>query len=503
MKLNEKHLLLAGIILEGFLVTGIEISSSLLFKPYFGSSSEIWTYILGITMLALAFGYFAGSRLSKKANSERKLFFLFLFLGINILLVPFISKGLNRSMLEFDLVGILFLSVSCVIFPPLFLLGCISTLIVKIYNEKFNASSGKSASVIYTLSTLSGVLSMLLLSFMLLPAMAVGQVFFIMALLASVFTLLLISTYQVKKVLLPYLAVFCLLAFYALGKGFEKLRDTYPSVVKEEYYNDGLLGNLAVLKDFARRTKLLMVNNSVQTTTDFNDNGNFFHIKDITEYIRQSGIRGNVLLAGLGAGSIPKELLKNPANKLDIVEIDERMIEVCENHFSLKPDRRMNFFVDDARHFINAAPAKKQYKIIILDLSIGETVPSNVYTREAFGKLNTMLDENGLLFLNFFTSKDANGMFCLNSIAKTLEKAGLKTAVIRREQVESSHSTYVIVASKSSKYDALSRELCYLLNLNGATVLEDDNSILELKHRGVVRFQRSNFIASYQKRFNF
>ncbi|MCE3295488.1 MAG: hypothetical protein K0R65_1202 [Crocinitomicaceae bacterium] len=503
MKINEKYILLAGIIAEGFLVTGIEISSSLLFKPYFGSSSEIWTYILGITMLALAAGYFFGSKLSGKNNSERKLVFLFLALSINILLLPFISKGLNRSMLEFDLVGILFLSVSCVLFPPLFLLGAISTLIVKVYKEKFNDSSGKSASVIYTLSTLAGVLSMLLLSFMILPSLAINKVFFLLSVMAALVAVFLLNTYAVKKVLLPFAAAFFIFTIYAFNKGFDKLQDSYSRSVKQEYYNDGLLGNVAVLKDFARRTKLLMVNNSIQTTTDFQDNGNFFHIKDITGYIDQSGVKGNILLAGLGAGSLPKELLKNPGNTIDIVEIDERMIEVCENHFSLRPDKRMSFFVDDARHFINTAPQKKQYKIIILDLSIGETVPSNVYTVEAFRKLNGMLAPDGLIFLNFFTSKDANGMFCLNSIAKTLESAGINTSVIRRENVKSSHSTYVIAGSPSSRYNALNKQLCYELNLKGAKILTDDNSVLEFKHRDVVRFQRSNFITAYQKRFNF
>ena len=46
----------------------LELAAVRLLAPWFGTSSEVWTHVIGVVLLALATGYFLGARLSRGAR---------------------------------------------------------------------------------------------------------------------------------------------------------------------------------------------------------------------------------------------------------------------------------------------------------------------------------------------------------------------------------------------------------------------------------------------------
>jgi spermidine synthase len=77
--------------------------------------------------------------------------------------------------------------------------------------------------------------------------------------------------------------------------------------------------------------------------------------------------------------------------------------------------------INDARYFIKTTT--KKYDLIILDMSAGETMPSNVYTKEAFIEMKKLLHPEGIIVLHFVSNASEEGLVSVSSIGKTFEEA--------------------------------------------------------------------------------
>ena len=69
----------ALIFISGGAILALELLASRIMTPYFGVSLYIWTGILSITLISLAFGYWWGGRLAggAKAPTPQRLALLF------------------------------------------------------------------------------------------------------------------------------------------------------------------------------------------------------------------------------------------------------------------------------------------------------------------------------------------------------------------------------------------------------------------------------------------
>jgi predicted membrane-bound spermidine synthase len=66
----KKKLLLLSFV-EGAAVMIAELCGARLLAPVFGSSLYVWASVMGITLFALAAGYFVGAYLSVRAQKEK------------------------------------------------------------------------------------------------------------------------------------------------------------------------------------------------------------------------------------------------------------------------------------------------------------------------------------------------------------------------------------------------------------------------------------------------
>ena len=112
--------------------------------------------------------------------------------------------------------------------------------------------------------------------------------------------------------------------------------------------------------------------------------------------------------------------------KIDAVEIDARMLPIAEEYFYY-PDTGANVIVDDARHFIRTA--KKKYDLIVFDVLNGEVQPSYVFTTESFGELKGLLNEGGMIIIEFQEVLAGKKTAVYKCIANTLLESGYKAYV--------------------------------------------------------------------------
>lgn len=139
----------------------IEILSAKIMAPFFGNSLYVWTAVLATTLLGLAGGYFYGGNSSTKANSQKTIFIVSTISVLLVLMLPFSSKFILQQTLSLGLEGGTVIASLLIILPIIFCFGMISPLLISEISKTSN-SAGKNASLIYTVSTIGGIIFALL-----------------------------------------------------------------------------------------------------------------------------------------------------------------------------------------------------------------------------------------------------------------------------------------------------------------------------------------------------
>jgi len=107
----------------------------------------------------------------------------------------------------------------------------------------------------------------------------------------------------------------------------------------------------------------------------------------------------NVLLLGLGGGTVPTLLSKKiPEAKITAVEIDEVMIEVAEKFFDLKAISNLTVAHADAFEYV--ADQKEKFDAVLVDLYLGEEFPGQANSEEFLANVKSLLKPDGIAILN-------------------------------------------------------------------------------------------------------
>ena len=113
----------------------------------------------------------------------------------------------------------------------------------------------------------------------------------------------------------------------------------------------------------------------------------------------QPGIK-NVLVIGAGDGGVIRELVKYPGIKrIDLVEIDALVVEVCKQYLPATAcrldDARVNVFYEDGLKYIRRF--ENVYDLIIVDSTDPFGPGEGLFTKEFYGNCYKALVENGIM----------------------------------------------------------------------------------------------------------
>ena len=106
-----------------------------------------------------------------------------------------------------------------------------------------------------------------------------------------------------------------------------------------------------------------------------------------------------VLFIGLGAGSMPRFFARTfPGCRIDVAEIDAKVVEVARRFFFLPEIETMKITVIDGRIFLKQS--SEQYDIIFLDAYRDQLIPFHLMTRDFLEELKSRLATGGVLVSN-------------------------------------------------------------------------------------------------------
>ena len=451
-RFRDRFLLEIVVFVSGALVMIFEIVGSRILAPYIGTSTYIWTSLIGVILGSLSLGYWLGGRIADRQPELRILAFV-LFIAAGLMTVTMLVQELVLSVLATSLLRleIKALVAALALFAPASVLfGFVTPYAIRLKMLSVE-DAGKTVGRLYALSTVGSILGTFAAGFFLLPF--VGSVRTLYLLVATLFTLsILIAPFKLTPKRLYVLLLFpAAIGFnefysYSLFRSHE-LRDFDTSYSRVRVFRTADL----------KTNKPIMV----LTTSPFSSQSAMFVETDelVLNYSKfyhllrhfKPDFRKTLIIGGAGY-SFPKEYLrKYPGKQIDVLEIDPQMTEIARRFFRLKDDVNLRIFHEDGRNFLNRA-GPKQYDAVLIDaFSSIYSVPFQLTTREAAEKMHATLSDDGVVILNLISAVEGEGSLFLQSEYKTFAEIFPHVFLFKVEPEESDALTQnlILVASKA------------------------------------------------------
>lgn len=412
--------------LTGAVVLVVEILGAKMLTPWFGSSHFVWTAQITITLLALAAGYFLGGWLADRTDRLALIYAGLVLAGAYMAFAVKIRSPLAAACLDLDLALGSIVASLAMFFVPLTLLAAVGPFFVRRLTRSMN-DVGRAVGRLSSLGTVGSVAGVLLTSYVLVPHFHDSTGMFAMA------------------AVLDGLA-----AAYFIGWGWG---ERGQGVAVAGCVAGGLLGVAAVRAERGAVPDNLVVLEranshfgSMMVTETRNGLARFYLNDRLVQNTYQPSTRSSLsmftyalyhlsagytprletaLCLGMGVGIAPGRLAAR-GTKVDVVEINPTVVGLAERWFDFNRSA-VNLVVDDARHHLRVST--NTYDTIHLDAFLGDSSPSHLMTREAFGEIRRHLNPGGTLVINSFAHFEPGRDFFGASLHKTL------SAVFRQVRV--------------------------------------------------------------------
>lgn len=400
------------VFLCGALTMVLEVVNTRALAPYFGTSTVVWTNIIGAILASLSLGYYLGGRLSRTKRSRTALAFLLLGAGVCCALIfagnGWISAGVVA---RFHDIRIGSLISSVVLFAPLnIILGMVMPYISRIKIENVS-TSGETVGNLSALSALGSIIGTFSASLFFLPRFGNQHLYLICAFILVILSFA-VGRRKMLALRLAAAAIFILAVFL-----FYRRSLVQSSIIKDidTSYNRILVYTAPLWGKEAR----LLVTGRYVISALFVDGGiyaqPYFHYFDSAATLNPDIKR--ILMIGGGGLAYKRNFLANyPHATMDVVEIDPDLPRIAQADFGYRPDRRIRVIGEDGRVYLNHA--KEKYDAIFIDAFNDQSVPFQLTTKEAVAKMSGLLSPDGVIVLNLISALDGKKSdFARNELA--------------------------------------------------------------------------------------
>lgn len=417
----------AFVFAEGFLVLSLQILVSVALVPYWGQTYTFWLYSLLCSMTGLSLGYlFTPKLIQRTGNPLRFLRLTSIFLVVYCSVFYAFYQVILRSLLNVvdDPASGMWISLILFFFIPTVLFGTIPMTLVQLSSQEKDVE-GQASGKVFSMSSMGGIAGVVVVSYVLLPFGSIELVICIELLMLLVLFLWIARLTAMKNskwLVVAVAGISVLILFSNKKQSIDQWRPDVRVVAEE----NGVLGHLLVLDNTQNQTRYLMVNHNIQSQAHFSGRSLNPYIYSLSMYASYLPAQSSVLIAGLGCGSLAYEY-GELGYDVDVVDIDDRLDGLVQEHF-LKSRNAYHFIHSDARRYVKTS--SKKYAAIVLDLSHGESIPTNVYTVEGFREVGERLEKDGILLIHFLAAQSDEGKLALSSVLTTLESAGFDVEIM-------------------------------------------------------------------------
>src|SRR5437773_920234 len=401
--------------ITGAAIMIVEILGAKMLSPYVGLSHFVWTAQIAVTLVALACGYYVRRKLAGRSQELNRLYCAILGAAVYLAVTVLICEPVAYWCLDFKLAIGSLLASGILFFIPLALLAMTGPFLVRVITSSVSGVGGN-VGRLTSIGTLGSLAGTMLIGYFLIPLFPnsitmYGTALCLMLVAAGYFAI------QRRK---PVPALVLVLAVGA-GFGFKGhlgLKGQYHSFA-EQFRGNSHFGRLQVVEASDRSIRYYLNDNLIQNTYDPARKQSASAFTFLLAELARAYVTNinDVLCIGLGVGIVPRDFVAHGAN-VDVVEINPAVVSVATRFFDFQPST-VHLTTDDGRHFLNRC--RKQYDVVILDAFLGDSSPSHLLTREAFGSIRRVLRPGGALVINAFANLESGRDFFAASIEQTLK----------------------------------------------------------------------------------
>lgn len=432
--------------ITGAAVMILELLGTRIIGPFYGVSLYVWSSLIAVTLIALALGYFLGGYVADRFPWIR-LGHVILFSALATMLIPFLS---GPVLLVTDSLGLragAFASALLLFTAPLTALAMVGPYVIKRTTRNLSGV-GTASGTVYAVSTVGSVVGTLLLGFFLLPEFGTRIILVALSLLLAALAVAVVLHEHSRGVRLRSVASIMTVAV-AIGllttSGFASSRKAVEGfTVRSEA--ESTYGWVRVVDDERRGIRLMLSDASVISAVDTKLD------RSVLGYQQALGLlpifrpeARQALLIGLGGGHVARDL-KSKGITTDTIEIDPAVAEAARRFFHFEPTGL--FLVGDARYEIRNLPTR--YDLIIHDCFTGGSEPTHLLTRELLSELRSLLNEGGILALNYVGFTSGEGSEAVAAVHRTLKSLFPHLRVFITEKGE--FTDFIFLASEQPIY---------------------------------------------------
>ena len=435
-------------LVSGAIIMALEIATSRILTPVFGSTIYTWGSLIGVILSGLSLGYFLGGKLADNDPKFEKICGIVFSVGLFTVGIPFFASPVvefTTAVLPVNQYTPL-LATFLLLMLPSVLLGFVFPYVIKLGTSNLQ-NIGNISGSLYSIATIGSIIGTFATVFVLIPSFEVNQIIFGLG-------ISLIATSPIGLKIPPKLIAVAILIILIVPWSTMSI-NTIPHNGTLVYQKDTLFSHLDVVEFGDNRSLYLDgMRHSSMSLIDPLD-----LVIDYTEYFHLGMLFNptftDVLFVGGGGFTGPKNFLAlYPETKIDVIEIDSDVIDVAKQYFNLEANSRLNVFNADARQHLSTF--EKKYDLIILDAYASTYVPYHLLTHEFYQLIEKRLEPDGILISNFIGSIEGNKSPLVRSAYKTMVETFPVSYVFPTEEKPTNSQNIMIVASNQPyEYDRL------------------------------------------------
>lgn len=474
-------MLLVIVFFGGMTTLGVELAASRLLAPFYGNNILVWAVLIGLILLYLSVGYYFGGKLADRRPDDTLLLKLVMVAAFLIGLVPFLSRpvlalsvdamaSLSMGVFIGSLVGVLILFA-----VPITLLGFVSPFAIRL-SAVGVSNTGEIAGRVYALGTVGSLVGAFLPVLALIPNIGTRNTFltfsFVLCLLTAVG--LRRRLYWIPVALILLLTIWSNLAAPAIRE----------ATLGELRYEGESLFNYIQVQDTPFGVRRLILNNEERVATHsvyFPDSerqplsGGPWDYFLLAPYLRAEhpGEINNLLVVGLGAGTVPKLYTETYGDEVHIdgIEIDPGVIEVGQRYFDMN-EGNLNPVAEDGRYFLRQS--ELVYDVVAIDAYRPPYIPFQLTTVEFFREIQAQLSNDGIVALNAGQGPNRDDRL-VRALSQTM-RAVFPTVVVLEPSTTSNNLIYA--SNRPLDADAL---LAFLRTVEDTTIARIMERAMDLR----------------------
>lgn len=431
----------------GFTLMAFELIGARMLAPTIGSSTYVWTSVIGIIIAALSVGYFLGGKLADSRNRVADIALLCLGVAVGMgsmmLLFDATMDGIVRLEADLRLKGVI---ASCLLFAPTSLLiGMLSPYLVKLKITSLERS-GQSVASLSVFESVGGIIGTFVTGFIVFSYVGSRE-----ALLVIVVLMIAVSWLLEPR---KWATVRAGITIFAVGMVTVPLIATRPDVIRIDTPSANYEVHTGRIKGETRALRYLTTGPYGTQSGIYINQPNelaFWYTREIVRLVELAASKQRILILGGGAFTVPEYLARTyPNNQFDVVEIDPVLQRVAVEHFNYRARDNVRVIDMDARAYINTTA--ERYDVVIVDVYGDSDVPFSLMTREYAARLAAVTGSEATIIVNTISAEAGPCSELLRAVDAAYRLAAPYASLSRADMTKRSERGNMILAYTKQPY---------------------------------------------------